>query len=122
MNMVSLGSRSFQGRPVAAGRSGTIAALDVGSSKISCFIAKIEPGRMSNGHAPVRVIGIGHQVSRGIRAGACPPGRPAREERRAGYVAPHSQAGPQSRGGPRAPASRLKMPGPPKGSDPADVF
>lgn len=70
MNMVSLGSRSFQGRPVAAGRSGTIAALDVGSSKISCFIAKIEPGRLANGHAPIRVIGIGHQVSRGIRAGA----------------------------------------------------
>ena len=70
MNMVSLGSRSFQGRPVTAGRSGTIAALDVGSSKISCFIAKIEPGRLANGHAPVRVIGIGHQVSRGIRAGA----------------------------------------------------
>jgi cell division protein FtsA len=70
MNMVSLGSRSFQGRPVATGRSGTIAALDVGSSKISCFIARIEAGRMANGHAPVRVIGIGHQVSRGIRAGA----------------------------------------------------
>ena len=49
MNMVSLGSRNFQGRPVAVGRSGTIAALDVGSSKISCFIAKIEPGRLSNG-------------------------------------------------------------------------
>ena len=70
MNMVSLGSRSFQGRPVAAGRSGTIAALDVGSSKISCFIARIEAGRVANGHTPVRVIGIGHQVSRGIRAGA----------------------------------------------------
>jgi len=70
MNMVSLGSKGFQGRPVTAGRSGTVAALDVGSSKISCFIAKIEPGRMSNGHAPVRVTGIGHQVSRGIRAGA----------------------------------------------------
>ncbi|MEN6542276.1 cell division protein FtsA [Parvibaculum sp.] len=70
MNMVSLGSKGFQGRPVAAGRAGTIAALDVGSSKISCFIAKIEPGRMANGHAPIRVIGIGHQVSRGIRAGA----------------------------------------------------
>lgn len=70
MNMVSLGSKGFQGRPVAVGRSGTVAALDVGSSKISCFIAKIEPGRMANGHAPVRVTGIGHQVSRGIRAGA----------------------------------------------------
>ncbi|MDR3498149.1 MAG: cell division protein FtsA [Parvibaculum sp.] len=69
MNMVSLGSKGFQGRPVTAGRAGIIAALDVGSSKISCFIAKVEPGRLANGHAPVRVIGIGHQVSRGIRAG-----------------------------------------------------
>lgn len=70
MNMVSLSSKGFQGRPVATGRAGTVAALDVGSSKISCFIAKIEPGRTANGHAPIRVIGIGHQVSRGIRAGA----------------------------------------------------
>lgn len=70
MNMVSLGSKGFPGRPVAVGRAGTIAALDVGSSKISCFIARIEPGRTANGHAPIRVVGIGHQVSRGIRAGA----------------------------------------------------
>lgn len=69
MNMVSLGSKGFHGRPVSAGRAGTIAALDVGTSKISCFIARIEPGRMANGHSPIRVTGIGHQVSRGIRAG-----------------------------------------------------
>ena len=67
MNMVSLSSKGF---PVAVGRSGVVAALDVGSSKISCFIARVEPGRLANGHAPMRVIGIGHQVSRGIRAGA----------------------------------------------------
>ena len=70
MNMVSLSSKGFQGRPVGVGRSGVVAALDVGSSKISCFIARVEPGRLANGHAPMRVIGIGHQVSRGIRAGA----------------------------------------------------
>ncbi len=70
MNMVSLGTKGFQGRPVSVSRSGTIAALDIGTTKISCFIARIEPGRMPNGQAPVRVIGIGHQVSRGIRAGA----------------------------------------------------
>ena len=69
MNMVSLGSKGFHGRPVSAGRAGTIAALDIGTSKVSCFIARIEPGRMANGHAPIRVTGIGHQVSRGIRAG-----------------------------------------------------
>jgi cell division protein FtsA len=44
-------------------RNGLIAALDVGSTKIACFIAKQEP------QGP-RVIGIGHQVSRGVRNGA----------------------------------------------------
>jgi cell division protein FtsA len=44
-------------------RNGLIAALDVGSTKIACFIARPEP------QGP-RVIGIGHQVSRGVRNGA----------------------------------------------------
>ena len=69
MNM-GLGTKGLQGKPVSAGRPGVIAALDVGSSKIACFIAKIEPGKLANGLAPMRVIGIGHQVSRGVRAGA----------------------------------------------------
>jgi len=74
MNMMSLGNKNMQGRPVLPGRSGgrpgVVAALDIGSSKIACFIAKIEPGRMADGLHPVRVLGIGHQVSRGIRSGA----------------------------------------------------
>jgi len=44
-------------------RSGVIAALDVGTTKICCFVARVENG------VP-RVIGIGHQVSRGVRSGA----------------------------------------------------
>ena len=44
-------------------RTGLIAALDVGSTKIACFIAK------ADGSGP-RVVGIGHQVSRGVRNGA----------------------------------------------------
>lgn len=44
-------------------RGGTIAALDVGSTKVVCFIAKVDdPGS-------IRVVGIGHQVSRGVRSG-----------------------------------------------------
>jgi cell division protein FtsA len=43
-------------------RNGLIAALDVGSTKIACFVAKIEDGT-------ARVIGIGHQVSQGVKAG-----------------------------------------------------
>ncbi|HEX6980342.1 MAG TPA: cell division protein FtsA [Alphaproteobacteria bacterium] len=43
-------------------RNGLVAALDVGSTKIACFIAKIEDGA-------ARVVGIGHQVAHGIRGG-----------------------------------------------------
>ncbi|WP_044564227.1 cell division protein FtsA [Azospirillum sp. B4] len=51
-------------KPKRVARGGTIAALDVGSSKVVCFIARVEePGS-------IRVVGIGHQVSRGVRAGA----------------------------------------------------
>ncbi|MFQ5535006.1 MAG: cell division protein FtsA [Sphingomonadales bacterium] len=40
-----------------------IAALDVGTSKICCFIARVDAA------GGINVIGIGHQVSDGIRAG-----------------------------------------------------
>jgi len=43
--------------------SNIIAALDVGSSKVCCFIAEIK------NHGTVEVIGIGHQASRGVKAG-----------------------------------------------------
>lgn len=45
-------------------RSNIIAALDVGSSKVCCFIAE----RSDEGR--IRVTGIGHQESRGVKAGA----------------------------------------------------
>ncbi|MBL8834768.1 MAG: cell division protein FtsA [Alphaproteobacteria bacterium] len=44
-------------------RSDLIAALDVGSTKIACFVAK------ADGTA-AHVVGIGHQVSRGVRNGS----------------------------------------------------
>ena len=47
---------------MTAARNGLIAALDVGSTKICCFIAKVEDGRP-------RVIGQGHGQSRGMRGG-----------------------------------------------------
>lgn len=46
---------------------GVCAALDVGSSKIACFIARTD--QTIAGPRP-RVIGVGHQSSRGVRAGA----------------------------------------------------
>lgn len=49
-----------QGKP----RNGLVAALDIGTTKVSCLIARQE------GTRPPRVIGIGHHVSRGVRNGA----------------------------------------------------
>lgn len=43
--------------------SGSIAVLDIGSSKIACFIAQID----ANGQ--IKITGIGHQLSKGVRAG-----------------------------------------------------
>lgn len=45
-------------------RSGIIAVLDIGSSKICCFIAQVTSDNS------LRVIGIGHQLSQGIKGGA----------------------------------------------------
>ncbi|HYE51669.1 MAG TPA: cell division protein FtsA [Azospirillaceae bacterium] len=58
------GALSVRSRPKRVPRGGLVAALDVGSTKVVCFIARVE----DTGAA--RVVGIGHQVSRGVRAGA----------------------------------------------------
>lgn len=59
------------GKPPKPG-SGFIAALDVGSHKISCLIARIRPPRpgFGNSEPEVEVIGLGQHASAGIRAGA----------------------------------------------------
>jgi cell division protein FtsA len=41
-----------------------LAALDVGSSKVACFI-----GRVMEDNGPIEVVGVGHQASRGVKAG-----------------------------------------------------
>ena len=56
-------SRIAKRRGRGAARSGLIAALDIGSSKIACLIARPE----SDGE--VEVVGIGHQISKGVRNG-----------------------------------------------------
>lgn len=47
-----------------AARNGLIAALDVGTTKVCCFIAKVQDD------GTPRMVGIGHQVARGMRNGA----------------------------------------------------
>jgi cell division protein FtsA len=49
-------------RPPTRPRGSLITALDIGSTKICCFIARVEDERP-------RVLGIGHQISRGVRNG-----------------------------------------------------
>lgn len=43
--------------------AGSVAVLDIGTSKIACFIAQTDSA------GEVRIIGIGHQLSKGIRSG-----------------------------------------------------
>jgi cell division protein FtsA len=50
--------RPVRGRP----RGSIVAGIDIGSSKICCFIARVET------EMP-RILGIGHQVARGVRGG-----------------------------------------------------
>jgi cell division protein FtsA len=57
----------------ASQRYGTVSVLDVGSSKISCVIARLKPSdEMDVLHGrthKIEVAGIGHQKSRGIKSG-----------------------------------------------------
>jgi cell division protein FtsA len=49
-------------QPPVRPRGSLIAALDIGSTKVCCFIARVD--------SEPRVIGIGHQIARGVRGGA----------------------------------------------------
>ena len=68
----------FQGKPAGKGggvpKGGLVAALDIGSTKISCLIAEAVPARHrmpdSDDRHSLKVLGIGHQLSRGVRSGA----------------------------------------------------
>ncbi len=61
-------------RPLSARKSAVLCVLDVGTSKVACLIAKLapaEPSDMLRGRTHrCRILGIGHQRSRGIKAGA----------------------------------------------------
>ena len=61
-------------RPLSARKSAVLTVLDIGTTKISCVIARLEPteaaptGLGRTHHC--RVLGIGHQRSRGVKGGA----------------------------------------------------
>lgn len=56
------------GKGAGSRKSGIVAALDVGSTKVACLIVKIVPGR-EGGEPQLKVVGIGHHASRGVRGG-----------------------------------------------------
>lgn len=50
------------------GRTPIVAAIDIGSTKVTCLIAQVKD--QGEGLSPeIRVLGIGHQAAKGIRAG-----------------------------------------------------
>ena len=62
------------GKNAGAPKGGLVAALDVGSTKISCLIAEAVPARHriadNEDRHNLKILGVGHQISRGVRAGA----------------------------------------------------
>ena len=61
-------------RPLSPKRSALVAALDVGTSKVACLIARLKPQApqdvLRRRSHTVEVIGFGHTVARGMKAGA----------------------------------------------------
>lgn len=72
-------------------RGGLIAALDIGSTKICCFIARLDEQRGQQRVA--RVVGIGHQAARGVRSGAIVDLEAAEASIRAAVSAAEQMAG-----------------------------
>jgi cell division protein FtsA len=60
-------------RPIAPRRSALVAALDIGSSKIACLIARLRPHPpqqvLTRRSHTIEVVGFGHTGARGMKAG-----------------------------------------------------
>src|SRR5215469_6473532 len=56
------GDKTKTQRPTIRPRGSLIAALDIGTTKICCMVARVAADKP-------RVLGIGHQISRGVRNG-----------------------------------------------------
>ena len=57
------------GKSNTRARAGLVAALDVGTTKVCCLIARVDGERGTDGKPKPRIVGIGHQVSSGMRKG-----------------------------------------------------
>jgi len=86
--VVGFGKSRRQGR---GAKSGIIGALDVGSTKVACFIAKPIHAR---GQGPqLKVLGVGHHASRGVRSGTVIDINAAEDSIRAAVEQAERQAG-----------------------------
>src|SRR5262245_65688323 len=61
-------------KPLSPKRSAMVAALDVGTSKVACLIARLKPQNAQDtlrrrSHM-IEVVGFGHTLARGMKAGA----------------------------------------------------
>ena len=74
MNVVPLQSQPAVSRGRSPERSGLVAALDIGSTKVCCLIGDVAAPRKKLPGAPeqheLTVVGVGHQASRGVHCGA----------------------------------------------------
>jgi cell division protein FtsA len=72
MTVVQVQGKSAGRGPVSDRRS-LFAALDIGSSKISCLIAETIPAKHkmpgAQDQKSIKILGLGHQISRGVRNG-----------------------------------------------------
>jgi cell division protein FtsA len=92
-------------------RTGLIAALDIGSSKIACFIGRVDDGKL-------RILGTAFRESQGIRSGMIVNLQDARESIRDAVDAAESRADTRiqnvlmsvSCGAPRSVTARVAMP------------
>src|SRR5262245_62454016 len=60
-------------KPLSVKRSAVVAALDIGTSKIVCLIARlkpcVQPESLSRRSHAVEILGIGHTRARGMKGG-----------------------------------------------------
>lgn len=74
MNVVPLQSQPAVSRGRSPERTGLVAALDIGSTKICCLIGDVAPAKRKlpggNERDELTVVGVGHQASRGVNCGA----------------------------------------------------
>ncbi len=61
-------------RPLSSRKSATLSILDIGTSKVVCLIAELNPAeaneRLRGRTHVARIVGIGHQRSLGLKGGA----------------------------------------------------